>query len=390
MSDASPLFEDAHRRILPTRLDSGASEALAAEVRDLPPLAFRNPRGAEYTYRVRRSALVIEDGVDAAAVLVEISDQDWVGLWDASQTVFGLLMAGRIEIKRGSQGDLVQWENALRALYENLPLYDPAQPLVDAAGKEVDPTTTFHTDDDPARMSEFLRLTGFILVREVLTSSEINDLNAAADDAYARASKAPIEDPKSWWSKDAAGADVLTRVLDGESDPRMEALPTDPRLLDIVGLSPFDMEATRSNGISILYKASGLTFDGKADQPWHRDCGLGGHRFMCPLMNGSLFLSPATRESGELRFLPGSWRTAGRRLDVMDWDQGISVSAGPGDFSLHYGDGLHAGTPPTAPKGPFRRSLVFEYGPRDRADEHSQAQYDQLMLKADAAPLHRR
>ena len=122
MSDASPLFEDAHRRILPARLDSGASEALAAEVRDLPPLAFRNPRGAEYTYRVRRSALVIEDGVDAAAVLVEISDQDWVGLWDASESVFGLLMAGRIEIKRGSPGDLVQWENALRALYENLPL----------------------------------------------------------------------------------------------------------------------------------------------------------------------------------------------------------------------------------------------------------------------------
>lgn len=390
MSGTTPHFEDAHHRLLLDRLAAGASKALAEQVSDLPPLAFRVPTGTAFTYRERNQALVIEEGIDDAAVLVEISDQDWAGLWDASESVFGLLIASRIKIAQGSPGDLVQWEHALRALYEDLPLYDPSLPLIDSNGKEIDPTTTFHPDDDPIQMSEFLGLTGYILVRSVLTSSEVADLNDAADDAYARAIKSPIEDPKSWWSKNAAGDDILTRVLDGESDPRMEPLPTDPRLLALVDLSEFDLEATRSNGISILYKKSGLTFDGKADQPWHRDCGLGGHRFMCPLMNGSLFLSPATRESGELRFLPGSWRTAGRRLDVQNWDQGTSVTADPGDFSLHYGDGLHAGTPPTSDEGPFRRSLVFEYGPRERADEHSQAQYDQLMLKVDAAPLHRR
>ena len=41
-------------------------------------------------------------------------------------------------------------------------------------------------------------------------------------------------------------------------------------------------------------------------------------------------LGAATRESGELRFLPGSWRTAGCVLDATDYDQGIAIEAGAG------------------------------------------------------------
>jgi hypothetical protein len=109
---------------------------------------------------------------------------------------------------------------------------------------------------------------------------------------------------------------------------------------------------------------------------------------MCPIMNGSLFLKPANRETGELRFLPGSWRTAGCVLDDPDYEMGVGIEASPGDFALHYGDGVHAGTPPTAQAGPFRWSAVFEYGLPARSKEQSQEHYDQIMLEADASDLH--
>ena len=167
----------------------------------------------------------------------------------------------------------------------------------------------------------------------------------------------------------------------------MLALPSDPRLLRIVGLSDYEFEPTPNDYVSILYKQSRVVFDGKADQPWHRDCGVGGHRHMCPMMNGSLFLNDANRGSGELRFLPGSWRTVGCRIDDPNYELGIAIEAGPGDFSLHYGDGLHAGTPPDSESGPFRSSVVFEYGLAGRTAEQNQQHFDQIMFESDVRAL---
>ena len=377
-------FDDTHTITLPKRLAAGWGARAARQTHALTPLALRLPDGRGYVYEPNESGIEILPGEEAETV-VELAESDWSGLFESTETVFGLIMAGRARILAGRVEDFVGWQTALRMLYEELPAYDPDAPLHGGDGREIDPGRSFRADDDPIEMADFLRVTGYIHVRELLSPDEVSGLREAAETARAAARE---DDGQSWWSTHQDGRRLLTRVLNAGTDPRMKALPTDPRLLRIVGLSDYELEPTETEGVSVLFKQSGMVFDGKADQPWHRDCGLGGHKLMCPLMNGSLFLSEGNRETGELRFLPGSWQTAGCLIDEQDFELGIAVETRPGDFTLHYGDGLHAGTPPTSVDGPFRSSVVFEYGPVGRRPEQSQEYYDQLMHQADARALH--
>jgi len=391
----APDFDAAHARWLPERIASahrlpgghrlGDSWGALAEsqTQGLPALALRLPDGRAWRYAPQGGTIALDRGDDAPLV-VELGESDWLGLSRSTETLMGLVMGQRAQVLSGEVADFIEWETALRVLYEALPPWDPEAPLIDSDGRELDPSTAFAPEDDPEQMAEFLRAAGYIVVRGLLPSEEVAGLVEAAEIARERAVDG---DQDSWWSTHDDGRRGLVRVLSAGRDPRMRALPSDPRLMRIVGLSDFELEATETEGVSVIFKHSGMRFDGKADQPWHRDCGLGGHRLMCPLMNGSLFLTPADRASGELRFLPGSWQTVGARIHDPDYRMGVAIEAQPGDFALHYGDGLHAGTPPTAKEGPFRWSAVFEYGPVGRSAEQSQEHYDQLMHEADARSL---
>ncbi len=365
-------FDAAHARTLPERIAREWGALAASQTHGLPALAFRLPDGSAWRYAPQGDT---------------IEERDWQGLWASTETVMGLVMGQRAKVLSGRVADFVEWEIALRVLYEQLPPWNPEAPLIGRDGRELDPSTSFAPDDDPERMADFLRTAGYVVVRQLLPPDEVAGLVEAAEIARDRAVDG---DHDSWWSDHEDGRRILVRVLSAGTDPRMRALPGDPRLMRIVSLSDFELEATETEGVSVIFKHSGMVFDGKADQPWHRDCGLGGHALMCPLMNGSLFLKPADRASGELRFLPGSWRTAGARIHDPDHRLGVALEAQPGDFALHYGDGLHAGTPPTAKSGPFRWSAVFEYGPVGRSAEQSQEHYDQLMHQADARSLRSR
>lgn len=378
-------FNEGHNKVLPERLSGHLGKLAAGQVRDLPSLAIGLPDGRSFTYAYRPedSSIELLPGSDASTV-IEVTEADWLGLWDSTETILGLIMSSRAKILAGQAADFVSWEPAIRVLYEELPPYDPNAPLRGAGGRELDPSQAFHPDDDPDRMAEFLRVAGYIVVREVLPQSEVRELADVAERARAAARE---DDGTSWWSTREDGERYASRVLDGGKDDRMLALPSDPRLLRIVGLSDHEFEPTPNEYVSILYKQSRVVFDGKADQPWHRDCGVGGHKHMCPMMNGSLFLNAGNRESGELRFLPGSWKTAGCLIDDPTHELGVGIEAGPGDFSLHYGDGLHAGTPPTSESGPFRSSVVFEYGLAGRTVEQNQEHYDQIMFDTDARVL---
>ncbi len=373
-------FDLAHERILPDRIADGWGALAATQTHGLPPLSIRLSNGRAWCYSEADGSITLSRGSEAATV-VELTEASWQGLWDSTETPMGLLMNQRAKILSGEATDFVQWETALRVLYEELRPWDPTQPISDAVGNEIDAAQSFHPDDDPTRMAEFLDAAGFIHVRDVLTPADVEGLVEAASTVRR---DAVDEDGRSWWSTHEDGRRTLARVLKADVDPRMRAFPLDPRLVKIVGLSRFDLEPTPDQGVSVLYKQSRMASDALADQPWHRDCGLGGHKLMCPLMNGSLFLNAANRETGQLRFLPGSWRTAGFRFHDPDYQLGVGVDAEPGDFLLHYGDGLHAGTPPTSEEGPFRWSAVFEYGPAGRTAKQSQEHYDQVMLNSEA------
>ena len=105
--------------------------------------------------------------------------------------------------------------------------------------------------------------------------------------------------------------------------------------------------------------------EGLGDLPWHRDCGMGGHALMCPTLIASVFLTPSTPETGELRMLPGSWQRGCGPMDARDprAPRGVSFAAAPGDVSLHYGDTMHAAPPPT-PRRPRHLSHQRRHGVR--------------------------
>ncbi|MBW2425616.1 MAG: phytanoyl-CoA dioxygenase family protein, partial [Deltaproteobacteria bacterium] len=344
-------FDAYHEDTLPKLLSGEWGQMAARGARSLPPLAIRLPDGRAYTYQPDASTVRIAKGDEGAATVVELDEVLWQGVRHSLETPSGLVLTQRVRVVEGEVGDFMRWEPALRVLYEEIPAYDPEAVLIGSDGGEVDPTTSFYPNDDPERMADFLRTTGYILVREVLPSDEIESLLEVAEALRAAARE---EDGGSWWSQHEDGRRMCSRVINGGADPRIRALPGDPRLMRIVALSDYELEPTPTDNLHVLFKHSGMVFDGKADQPWHRDCGLGGHALMCPIMNGSVFLLPANRETGELRFMPGSWKTAGCSVVDDDDEIGIGIEANPGDFAIHYGDGMHAGTPPTASDGPFR------------------------------------
>ncbi len=377
-------FDGFHEHSLPELLAGDWGPVAARCTAGLPPLALRLPDGRAYSYVPGPSGVDIVAGDAAAKTVVELDEALWRGLLGSMETPSGLVLFQKAQVVSGKASDFMDWEPALRVLYAELPPYDPSEPLLARDGREVDPTTSFQPDDDPERMADFLRATGFIHVREVLPASEIAVLLEAAENLRAAAREG---EQTSWWGQHRDGRTILTRVINGGVDPRIRSLLDDPRLLRLVALSDFELEATDTDVIHILFKQSGMVYDGKTDNPWHRDCGLGLHKVMCPIMNGSLFLRPANRETGELRFLPGSWKTAGCSVADESFELGVGIDASPGDFALHYGDGMHAGPPPTAVEGPFRTSVVFEYGPPGRRPEEGQEFYDLQMHEVDASQL---
>jgi hypothetical protein len=178
---------------------------------------------------------------------------------------------------------------------------------------------------------------------------------------------------------------VLCRVTRGRDEPHLATLYGDARLHRIVslvepGLVPRQGEG---NGVTVIWKNPDVT-EGLSDLPWHRDCGMGGHAVMCPVLVCSVYLTPANPETGELAFLPGSWKTSCGYLDAkVAPPLAAHFAAEPGDVSFHYGDVMHAAPPPRgAGQGPYRISAITGYARPDVRHHRGERSYN--------AVLHRR
>jgi ectoine hydroxylase-related dioxygenase (phytanoyl-CoA dioxygenase family) len=232
----------------------------------------------------------------------------------------------------------------------------------------LDVTRTFSLADPAPAVRRYLDAAGFVVLRQVFSAGEVAELCDAVD---ALAAQAAPGDRRSWWARDAAGQQVLCRLTyAGLRAPRIAALDADPRVARLAALAPGPVRSTpdRMDGHAVILKRRQIV-DGLADLPWHVDCGLGGHPIMCPVLQLSLYLDPATRETGNLRMLAGSWRYA-KRVPLPDEEAALpvaSVVAAPGDCTLHYGDTMHAAPPPSG-DGPCRRSIVMSFYPERLCD----------------------
>lgn len=378
---AGPLdFDRFHRDDVRRLLEAHGALAAPAAQR-LGGLAFRLPDGAAWTYLPRAGGLDVVPGDASADTVVELGAELWENVVRELDTAPGLLYGGRARCVRGSVVRWLAWEPALRALWSGRPPYDAeAIALRERSGAPLDPARAFAPDDAREDLAHFLRSAGYLFVRGVFAPDEIAALRAEAE---ALAAEAAPGDGLSWWGRDADGRSVLTRVTRAAAKPRLRALPGDARLRALVDLADAPLvhrSAGGEEGVSVIWKRPRMR-EGLGDLPWHRDCGMGGHAVMCPILIASVYLTPATPETGELRMLPGSWSRGCGPIDARHprAPRGVSIAAAPGDVSLHYGDTMHAAPPPTRDDlAEYRISAVTGYA-RPGARPHRGRHYNEVL-----------
>jgi hypothetical protein len=358
-------FDAFHREELPRRLASGNGALSAGAVAGLPPLAFRLPDGRAWTYAPRSGGVEIRSGSDAAGTLVELSQEAWELFVHEIRTLYRLHYTGELSFDRGDFEALNLWEPALRTMLHGRPVFDPATlDLRDRSGTPLDLQRSFALGDGDDEMRHFLRETGFLHVRGVFSRDEIA---ALCDEAGRLAGAAKPGDRNSWWARTGSGEIVLCRVnYAGLASAQIGALEEDPRVRRLATLGGEVVRAVpdRMDGTFVLFKLPDAR-EGMADLPWHIDCGFGGHSVFCPSVLVGIQLDAATPETGQLLFVPGSWRKACRQV-VDPASEGLPVVAletGIGDCTVHMGDSLHAAPPPSGMERARRTLYVQFYHP---------------------------
>jgi hypothetical protein len=182
-------------------------------------------------------------------------------------------------------------------------------------------------------------------------------------------------------------------VTRAAAKPRLASLPHDARVRALAALAKTELvhRPGEGNGVTVIFKNPGIR-EGLSDLPWHRDCGMGGHALMCPVVIVSTYLTPANRDTGELRFLPGSHeRTIGAYIDPADAaaPRGVSFDAQPGDVSVHYGDVMHAAPPPArGDLASYRISAITGFGPPGTQVHRGKSYNDALHRRDDGQIEH--
>ncbi len=377
-------FDAFHRNDLPQRIAQGLTVNAAQGALDLGPLAIR-VEGVSYTYQAKGDGIEILPGDENAEAVVELEQSSWEGLVHDLESPASLLYYGEAQGARGDLMHFVRWEAALRALYTGRPVYDPeAAALRDRQGETLDPCQAFELGDDLDEMRHFLDEAGYLFVRQAFSPDEVESFHAAAAELYGRAVPG---DEKSWWVKNRQGESTLCRTLQAGVMPQLSGLTQDPRILELVGLAKVKMipnDPGELDAVSVLWKVPEID-EGLSDLPWHRDCGMGGHSAMCPTLVCSIFLGPNTPEAGELRFLPGSWRSTYRVGEAIGDNAlpGVTIPAQPGDLTIHYGDGWHAAPPPTGREGPFRSCVLVSFKREGAYNHRGVRHYNDILLEGD-------
>jgi ectoine hydroxylase-related dioxygenase (phytanoyl-CoA dioxygenase family) len=352
-------FDTFHRELLPAAV--GARDGGAAAARDVGQgrsLAFRLDDGRAYTYRATGRGMVVQPGAEGADAIAELDPVAFDDLVNERWTIFGLLYPGRMQVAQGSFDDVVSWEAALANLWFGRPIYDGASDDV----KALDLGRTFRLgEDDDAELAHFLRVAGFLVLRNVYSAAEIAAIDAEVRRLQAIATPT---DNKSWWATNARGDEVCCRLTyTNERSSLLATLHEDERLRRIASLHGEPLEALpdRLDGHGVVIKNSDVV-QGLSDLPWHRDCGMGGHPTLCPSLGIGVQLDRADADNGQLWYLAGSHNHTNRIAEVdrhPEWPI-VRVEADPGDVTVHYSHLMHVAPPPTGAHA-HRRTLYVTF-----------------------------
>jgi len=355
-------FGQFHRRELPD-LIARRGASIAGDVAGAPTVAFRTDDGESYSWVGGDGGMTVVAGDAGAATLVELSEETFSDFVQGLLAAGGAVRTGRARVVRGALADWQRWEPAFQALCSDRSIYsaDVWPTLVDRDGRQLDLHRSFAVDDDEHDMRWYLETAGYLHIRSVFTPEEVAFYG---DEVERCRTKTTPGDPFSWWSLNAGGDEVVTRInyLDRFSAPLLE-LADDPRLARFARLAGADLRVCddRLDGPMVFVKNANVV-KGNGDLGWHVDDGIGGHPVMCPLIQAGIQLDHANAANGQLLLLAGShrytkhWLTWGEEGDLPV----VALETAPGDLTVHYGDTMHTTPPPTAADA-GRRVLYYKF-----------------------------
>jgi len=355
-------FVTFHQSELPA-LSARHAHLVVADLRGVAPLAFCGEDGAAFTWVVSEDGVRVVEGDAEAATVVELSARTFSEFVAELLTASGAVRTGRARVTRGALDGWQRWEPAIQSLCSGREIYNAAvrETLVDRAGNPLDLHHAFAVDDNVDQMRHFLERAGYLHLKAVFSGAEVDRFSSEVE--RARSITVP-GDPFSWWSVNADGDEVVTRInYVGRHSRVLQELSHDPRLLRLARLAGPDMRVCddRLDGPMVFIKHSNIV-KGNGDLTWHVDDGIGGHPVMCPLIQTGIQLDHANPANGQLLVLAGShrytkhWIAWGEERDLP----AVALETEPGDLTVHYGDTMHTTPAPTA-DGAGRRALYYKF-----------------------------
>jgi hypothetical protein len=355
-------FVEWHRDRVPTMVASNG-QLVVNDLRSAEPLAFRSDDGTAFTWIASDAGVRIVEGDVGASTVVALSEQTFSEFLQELLTAAGAVRTGRARLARGDLESWQRWEPAIRSLSSGREIYGAGvwPTLVEGDGVPIDLHRRFRAGDDAEDMRQFLMITGYLHIEGVFSEREVERYSAEVE--HVRVESTP-GDPYSWWSINAAGDEVVTRInYLGRHSSVLQELSYDARLARFARLANPQVRVCddRLDGPMVFIKNANVV-QGNGDLGWHVDDGLGGHPVMCPLIQAGIQLDHANPANGQLLVLAGShrytkhWIAWGQEADLPV----VALQTKPGDLTIHYGDTMHTTPPPTA-KNAGRRALYYKF-----------------------------
>jgi hypothetical protein len=306
--------------------------------------------GTTAHFAVDDGTLLVREG-DAAAGPIAVLDADAFSdlMQDVSST-FGLTLAGRVQLRRGTADEFTGWEPVLRAILDERPVYEPGSIEFRARdGSPLDVRQSFRIDSPREDVGHFLAEAGYLHLEGVFTEAEMAAVSAELSDAVAAAT---LDDGASWWARNDDGW-FASRILGFNlKSPALRALLDSDRFRAIGTFTDDEMvqrnpyEGDSSEGLD---KKPGVV-EGISDVSWHKDCSLGGHSRRCCGMTVGISITGADQESGELGVVPGSHRANVQQVNLRhDLDlPRVALPTRTGDVTVHCSCTLHMSRPPVS------------------------------------------